>query len=387
MTAQARTQAGLPRMAIWKALLLTLPVVLFASGGLMEQLMGGHAQLIGVIPALIVWVLLTVFFFRMLVTGKTHRYRSALFILLAFALPFYLIPGLFATFGTNALTDAMTYSGKAQFCPMTMPMVLLPAVLKGVVVFPGRLAMGATWFLLWAGVSLAIGRGWCSWGCFFGGWDEFFSRLRKKPVIKPVNRKWTFLPFAILLAIVLLSALTFHPIYCEWLCPFKLVSEYEAPTSLRTMVALGIFPVLFLGLVIALPLLTKKRIQCALFCPFGAMQSFFNKINIFEVRLDPAKCTGCQRCIRECPTFSLDESSLESGRALMSCTKCGQCVDACPQRAMSYHIKGTAVGIRPNVARLLYLYPAYILFSIVGGHIIVGGLARILMLMTTGSMI
>ena len=111
MTAQAHTQAGSPRMAIWKALLLTLPVVLFASGGLMEQLRGGHVQLVGVIPALIVWVLLTVFFFRMLVTGQTHRYRSALFILLAFALPFYLIPGLFAIFGTNALTDAMTYSG------------------------------------------------------------------------------------------------------------------------------------------------------------------------------------------------------------------------------------------------------------------------------------
>jgi hypothetical protein len=55
-------------------------------------------------------------------------------------------------------------------------------------------------------------------------------------------------PFAILLAIVLLSAITFHPIYCEWLCPFKVVSEFEAPTSLATTVALGIFPLAFLGL-------------------------------------------------------------------------------------------------------------------------------------------
>jgi polyferredoxin len=374
-------------MAIWKALLLTLPIVLFTSSGLMQVLMYGDAEPLGIIASLLVSILLTVFFFRMLVTGKTHRYRSALFILLAFVLPFYLIPRLFEAFGTNMLTPEMTYSGKAAFCPLTMPMVLLPAALKGVVIFPGALAAGGAWFLLWLGLSLSVGRGWCSWGCFFGGWDEFFSRLRKKPAIKHVDRKWRFLPFGVLLAIVLLSALTFHPIYCEWLCPFKVVSEFEAPTTLRTQVALGIFVSLFIGLVIALPLLTKKRIQCALFCPFGAMQSFFNKINIFEVRIDPAKCTQCKRCLRECPTFSLDDSSLESGKALMSCTKCGQCVDACPQGAISYHIKGTPVGIRPNVARVLYLYPAYILFSVLGGNILISGLYRILKWITTGSMI
>jgi polyferredoxin len=374
-------------MPIWKAVLLTLPVVPFASSHLMGELTSGEAQLIKIIPALLVWILLTVVFFLMLVTGKTYRYRSALFILVAFALPVYLIPQLFETFGTNMLTEEMTLSARAKFCPMTMPMVLLPAIFKGVVVFPGLVVEGALWFFLWAGASLAVGRGWCSWGCFFGGGDEFFSRLRKKPVIKQVDRKWRLLPFAILLAIVLLAAVTFHPIYCEWLCPFKVVSEFEAPTTLRTQVGLGIFISLFAGLVVTLPLLTKKRIQCALFCPFGAMQSFLNKINIFEVRIDPAKCTQCKRCIRECPTFSLDDSSLESGKALMSCTKCGQCVDACPQGAISYHIKGTPIGIRPNTARVLFLYPAYILLSVVGGHIVTYGLWRVLKLITTGSMI
>ena len=387
MTAPARTQEGSSRMPIWKAVLLTLPVVPFASSHLMGELTSGEAQLIKIIPALLVWILLTVVFFLMLVTGKTYRYRSALFILVAFALPVYLIPQLFETFGTNMLTEEMTLSARAKFCPMTMPMVLLPAIFKGVVVFPGLVVEGALWFFLWAGASLAVGRGWCSWGCFFGGGDEFFSRLRKKPVIKQVDRKWRLLPFAILLAIVLLAAVTFHPIYCEWLCPFKVVSEFEAPTTLRTQVGLGIFISLFAGLVVTLPLLTKKRIQCALFCPFGAMQSFLNKINIFEVRIDPAKCTQCKRCIRECPTFSLDEGSLESGKALMSCTKCGQCVDACPQGAISYHIKGTPIGISPNVARVLFLYPAYILLSVVGGHIVTYGLWRVLKLITTGSMI
>jgi coenzyme F420-reducing hydrogenase delta subunit len=49
----------------------------------MGELTSGEAQPIKIIPALLVWILLSVFFFLMLVTGKTHRYRSALFILLA----------------------------------------------------------------------------------------------------------------------------------------------------------------------------------------------------------------------------------------------------------------------------------------------------------------
>lgn len=386
MTAQAQAQEGSPRMAIWKALLLTLPIVPFAFVPILAVLMADSVVPVGLVAGLLISILFTAIFFRMMVTGKTHRYRSALFSLFAVAIPFHIIPIIVAAAGSMALTEEATYAGKAQFCPMTMPMVLLPAALKGVVVFPGALAYGAAWFVIWIAISLALGRGWCSWSCIYGGWDELFSRLRKKAVIKHVDRKWRLVPWAVLLAIVLLSAITFHPIYCEYLCPFKVVSEFEAPTSLRTQIALGIFPVMFAGLVVALPVLTKKRTQCALFCPFGAMQSLFNKINIFEVRIDLEKCSQCRRCLRECPTFSLDENSLVSGKALLSCTKCGQCVDACPKGAITYHIKGTPIGVRPGVARLLYVYPAYMFLAAFGGVIITEALIKIYMWITTGSM-
>jgi ferredoxin-type protein NapH len=152
-------------------------------------------------------------------------------------------------------------------------------------------------------------------------------------------------------------------------------------------VQIAIFVLLFIALVVVLPILSRRRIQCGLFCPFGAMQSFFNKINIFEVRIDPEKCSQCKKCIRECPTFSLDENSLESGRPLMTCTRCAHCIDTCPQEAISYHIKGTSLKASPAVARVLYLYPAYFLLSWVGGSIIINGLYRVLLLVTTGSML
>jgi ferredoxin-type protein NapH len=77
----------------------------------------------------------------------------------------------------------------------------------------------------------------------------------------------------------------------------------------------------------------------------------------------------------------------ESGRPLITCTKCGQCVDLCPKGAISYHVKGTAVGLRPNTARVLFLYPAMIFFAAIGGSMIAGAVYRILLLITTGSML
>lgn len=387
MTTQAFPQTRPPRMAVWKALLLWLPAALFGFLLPMSVLRTPDSDTPLKLAALLVWGLMSAFFFIMLLTGKTYRYRSILFILVAVMLPFYFIPDMIQTYGTVMLSDDMIYNSNAKFCPLTMPMFILPALLKRVVIFPGPIALGASWFLLWIGASLSIGRGWCSWNCIYGGWDELFSRLPKRAKIKKIDRRWLLLPFGLLLAIVLLSALTLEPFYCRWLCPFKTITEFEAPTSTAGIVALIIFPILFAGLVVVLPLLTRKRAQCSLFCPIGAFQSFFNKINIFEVRINPVDCSQCKRCIRDCPTFSLDETSLQSGKTLMSCTKCGQCVDQCPKAAITYHIKGTPIGVSPNVARVLFLYPAFFLLSTLGAGIITSGLYNILKWITTGSMI
>jgi polyferredoxin len=214
-----------------------------------------------------------------------------------------------------------------------------------------------------------------------------FSKTLKKPLIPKIDHRWTWLPYAVLATIVLTSTATLSTTYCEWLCPFKAVTEYVAIDSLKVLIQTIIFIVLFLTLVIVLPILTKKRTQCSFFCPFGAFQSFFNKINIFEVRLDREKCVICRKCIKSCPTFSLDETFLSSGKTLITCTKCGRCVDECAANAISYHIKGTGIGIHPVLARNLFLYAAFILGSTFCAGMIQGAIYRLIKLLTTGSMI
>jgi len=388
MTASTKTRTGSPPMAIWKALLLSLPMFLITALLPLQALESGELSYI--VAILVMWLGFNVAFILMLTTGQTYRYRSVLFILLAVALPLWFIPMMIETHGSMMLSEEAFVSAEANFCPLATFMVIVPALVKRIVIFPSALAGGlgfATAAFMWAGSTLALGRGWCSWGCLFGGWDELFSRLRKRAVIKNIDRRWIYLPFGLLLAIVLLSAVTLSPIYCEWLCPFKIVTEFQAPTSLLAIIQIITFVVLFFALVVVLPLLTRRRIQCGLFCPFGALQSLLNKINIFEVRIDPEKCNQCKRCIRECPTFSLNEGSLESGNPLITCTKCARCIDICTKNAISFHIKGTSLQASPAVARVLYLYPGFVLLFFISSANVGAALHRIVKLITTGSMI
>jgi len=163
-----------------------------------------------------------------------------------------------------------------------------------------------------------------------------------------------------------------------WLCPFKAVSEYVAARNTVGMIQNGIFVLLFGALVIALPLLTKKRTQCAFFCPFGAFQSLFNKTSVFDVKIDKTRCTPCVLCQKSCPTMALTEESIARGETLMSCMKCGACVDACPKDAAVWHIRGTEVAVKPERARLMFLYAAWGMAIMFGGSIIAQGLATIL---------
>jgi ferredoxin-type protein NapH len=115
------------------------------------------------------------------------------------------------------------------------------------------------------------------------------------------------------------------------------------------------------------------------------MQSLTNKVNVFDVRIDTEKCTSCGLCIRQCPTFSIDEQSLARGRTLTTCTKCGRCVDACPRGAIAFHVRGTGAGVRPNLARVLLLYPAFLVFTAMGGGMIAFSIWHLLRLIVTGS--
>lgn len=335
-----------------------------------------------------VFISVNALFFGMVFSKKTYRWRKIFFVVYAFLFAVSFMTNLIDIRGSIAITQGKSISGETPFCHIAITMMLIPAAINQTIIFPGKLLTGwtsiAAMFVIWIGAVITLGRAWCSWACFYGGFDEGFSSIKKKPLIT-IPRKWILLPFGVLLAVALISAATLSPVYCSWLCPFKAVTEYAEIVSLKTLIAAVIFYSLFAVLVIILPFLTGKRTQCGLFCPFGALQSLTNKINIFEVRIDQAKCRKCGKCINICPTMSIDDESLAKGKTTITCTKCGRCVDNCPADAVSYHIKGTPVGIRKDAARLLFIYTAFVFAVTIGGPSIIKGLYRLLHVITTGS--
>lgn len=332
----------------------------------------------------LVYILVNSLFFLMIYTGKVDRYRSILFVIatITFSVSFiwdlYLLRGKFMV-----LTDEDIASCVVPFCHIGIPQTLVTAIFKQEFSFPGAFS-GFRYtipimFTLWLTVTLVLGRGWCSWVCFYGGWEDGCSRILKKPAFKVAPGKLLILPFAVLLAVALLSAATLSPQYCWWLCPFKSVSEFPEPSSLVRIIQILIMVFLFTGLVIVLPLLTKRRMQCALLCPFGAMQSLTNKISPFELRIDRGKCINCGQCIRDCPVFALDKRALEKGTPAFTCLKCGKCLDHCPQNAIHYHIKGTKVNLNKGFAQGIFLYVASIFLAAIGGGFMIDALYKIIL--------
>ena len=377
----------LPRPAprsVPRSLLLTLPIALWSLLMFANPQAHGdrEAHIAGTISALFMIAL----FFMMMRTGTTYKWRRAFFVAVGLLFPVGFIHEVIVMRGTMGIPIEEMIAGRTPFCFLPIPLLILPAALTRTVVFPGSILPNggmsgggmAAMVGIWLGITLVIGGGWCSYACFFGGIEEGMAAVLKRAKIRKIDPRLRYGPWAVLLAMVLLSLAIFEPVYCDWLCPFKAVSEYVAARNTLGLIQNAIFVVLFGALVIVLPLLTKKRTQCSFLCPFGAFQSIFNKVNIFSVKIDKEKCKPCVLCETACPTMSLTKESIARGEALMSCTKCGACVDACPRGAMEWHIKGTEAGCNPEHARLMFMYAAWGMAVMFGGSIIAQGISTIL---------
>jgi polyferredoxin len=378
-----RVAPASPR-SILRSFLLTLPVAVWSL--LMFFHPGANTDPKSRIAAAITALFMTALFFMMMRTGSTYRWRRWFFVSLGILFPVGFIYNIVVARGTMGIPVEEMIAGRTPFCFMPIPTLILPAALTKTLVFPGSIMPGggasghsiAAMVGIWLAITLVLGKGWCSYACFFGGIEEGVAAIPARPRIRKIDPRWRYGPWAVLLAMVLLSLALFEPVYCMWLCPFKAVSEYVAARNTIGLVQNGIFVLLFAGLVIALPFLTKKRTQCSFFCPFGAFQSIFNKISVFEVRIDRARCKPCLVCQNVCPNLSLSKESVARGETLISCMKCGACVDACPRQAVVWHIKGTEIGWKPERARLMFLYAAWAVAVMFGGSIIAQGLFTIL---------
>src|ERR1035437_1894707 len=371
------------RKSFGKSLLYTLPMFLitfmFITGG-----KPNFSDPASGLAMIIVFFLVNVLYFLMHFKGKTDKYRAVLFIIFALSLSYTLIHNMLEVRKSMSFSQADILECKIPFCHLVIPMMILPAAFTKSIIFPGSIIGGfaniSSMVVLWLVATLVLGRGFCSWGCFYGGWGDGFSRIRKRPGIKKIGELWKWMPFAVLLMVVLTAALSMMPTYCSWICPFKAVTEFEQVTSVESATKAGIFLSLFGGLVIALPIMTKKRTQCSFLCPLGAINTLSNKITPFMVKIDKNACNECFKCVEQCPLYALTRDDIKEGKVSMFCSKCGKCVDACSKNAIHYGIKGVPAGTLKNFSRNLFLFVSFLFMAIFSAGSIIASFQGLLKL-------
>jgi len=286
--------------------------------------------------------------YSILTTGTITRLRLGIFTLMGILFTISFSIEHEVSRGSILLSQSVVTSCTSPICPITIPFVSVPLVLTGKMIFPSTVAALISILLLWLAMTILLGRGWCSWICFFGWISQFFAALPKKPLIKlETVPKWAkLLPYALMLFFILIAMMTFSPLFCSWVCPFRIAYDPPTVTSTIDWIRALIFVIGGFVLLIAGPYLTKKRIYCSLVCPLLPANALVGAVSPFRVTVDHEKCINCGICIKACDVFAITTEKSEKPQPTIECARCGHCMDKCPKGAIDFTLIGTTTPAR-----------------------------------------
>ena len=171
----------------------------------------------------------------------------------------------------------------------------------------------------------------CGWACPFGALQELIYSI---PILRKIKNKR--LPFVFTNTIrtcLFITMLLFlfgviggrrgFVIY-HYLNPFNLFNlDFEAFSILLTII------------IVLLVSFIAYRPFCQFICPFGLISWIAERVSIFRVRIDKEKCTQCGVCVQTCPTGSI-EGRVNGKKMPADCFSCARCLNVCPVDAIQY---------------------------------------------------
>lgn len=188
--------------------------------------------------------------------------------------------------------------------------------------------------------GLLLGRLVCGWACPFGLVQELLYKL---PVPKLRRSFFTAslsrLKYLVAVCFILLLPLAYYlltgvgiPAFCKFICPAGTLEAAlplaAANAGLRSSLGLLFGWKLLLMLVILSASMFIYRPFCRFLCPLGAFYGLFHRLSLFGIKVDMAKCTHCDACMRKCLMDCRQAGDSE-------CIACGKCRSVCPTGAIS----------------------------------------------------
>jgi polyferredoxin len=207
------------------------------------------------------------------------------------------------------------------------------------------------WMLVFASVLL-LGRAFCGWFCWFGGYQELVAwgigdRFKIK-MPRGVLLYLGVIPF------VGLGVKIFYTWIVNWIegvptsFSFNL-ANVEPWGGQQTGVSILITLVLY-GPV--LMYVFGRRAWCRHLCPIGALLKVFSLVRPAKVRLVSTDCLGCGRCTRSCDMEIDVSGEIQRYGEVRStnCNVCLKCIDECPNDVIAFTFRPTDISMPPEAA-------------------------------------
>ena len=192
-------------------------------------------------------------------------------------------------------------------------------------------------------LGVLLGRFICGFLCPFGWFQELLHKIPTKKFSTKKLKPLRYLKYAVLLVMVfLLPAFLVNdvgmgdPFFCKYLCP-QGVMEGAIPLSLANSgirSALGSLFTWKFGILLAVIVLSVifYRPFCKWLCPLGAFYALFNRVSLFQIKVDKNKCVSCGKCAKACK-MDVDVTKAPNHT---ECIRCGMCIRTCPTGAVRF---------------------------------------------------
>ncbi len=171
----------------------------------------------------------------------------------------------------------------------------------------------------------------CGWACPFGALQELIysipvlgrTKQRKPPFVLTNTIRAGLFATMLLFLFGIIGGRKGTVIY-HYINPFNLFNlDFENISILLTVIIalLGAFLI--------------YRPFCQFICPFGLISWIIERFSIIRVRIDKNKCTECGICIKACPLEAV-KGLLYANKFPADCFSCARCLNVCPVDAIRY---------------------------------------------------
>lgn len=245
-------------------------------------------------------------------------------------------------FTSGVLHNSASFAPKAQIVPSAL-----------------AVSMGITFF--WLGVTLFVGRFYCSAICPVGTLADLSMRLRRllgkrfpalarrfphlaRPFRFKPERPWRYhiLVFYLLCLVFGIAAIPLARVVPYVLEPWNAMNNVSAVTHPDNLsltwgtLGLGWGLGFALGLVMLLVVVVwaffAGRDFCNTVCPIGSALGFVDKYSLLHIEIDPDRCISCMKCEEICRSSCVKVVSryVDNSR----CVRCLDCICVCPVDAI-----------------------------------------------------